>query len=260
MPERHSDTVAANAVGAQRQRQTRPIKEPDRANALFCPVSACSCGSPCWPVTGLRHVASQVSLRDTAGRLADLWRYHELLSVCPAIGADRTSPVRGMRRLAASSVDEESGNIGNGSGRVQHLFGLCRDGRTLAEYCENRKADMDEAVRRWNPDELLGTPDQEIIDYLIADLLGLLSRAASRRGDQHRGRAGRPGSLLSDPRHRLRRPRSAALRNSRDQESLHHPLRRRQGGLLPQAEPVPHLRDPRGGGQDRGGAHHVAAG
>ena len=51
---------------------------------------------------------------------------------------------------------------------MQHLFGLCRDGRTLAEYCENRKADMDEAVRRWNPDELLGTPDQKIIDYLIA--------------------------------------------------------------------------------------------
>lgn len=73
-----------------------------------------------------------------------------------------------MRQFAASSVDEESGNIGNESGCVQHLFGMSRDGKTLAEYCENRGAALENAVRHWNPDELLGTPDQEITDYLIA--------------------------------------------------------------------------------------------
>jgi len=51
---------------------------------------------------------------------------------------------------------------------VQYLFGASRDGKILAEYGENRKADMEKAVRHWNPDELLGTPDQEITDYLIA--------------------------------------------------------------------------------------------
>jgi hypothetical protein len=51
---------------------------------------------------------------------------------------------------------------------VQHLFGMSRDGKTLAEYCENRKADMEKAVRHWNPDELLGTPDREITDYLTS--------------------------------------------------------------------------------------------
>jgi hypothetical protein len=49
---------------------------------------------------------------------------------------------------------------------VQHLFGTSREGKTLADYCERRKADVEEAVRRWNPDELLATPDQGIIDYL----------------------------------------------------------------------------------------------
>ncbi len=41
----------------------------------------CSCGSPLLARYDLRHVASQVSPRDIAGRPADLWRYHELLPV-----------------------------------------------------------------------------------------------------------------------------------------------------------------------------------
>ena len=51
---------------------------------------------------------------------------------------------------------------------MQYLFGASRDGKTLADYCENRKADMEKAVRHWSPDELLGTPDQKITGHLIA--------------------------------------------------------------------------------------------
>ena len=51
---------------------------------------------------------------------------------------------------------------------MQYLFGTSREGKTLADYCEQRKADMEKAVRHWNPDELLATPDQEITDYLVA--------------------------------------------------------------------------------------------
>ena len=73
------------------------------------------------------------------------------------------------RGFTALSVDGKLGNFGNGSGRVQYLFGMSRDGKTLADYCERRKADMENAVRHWNPDELLATPDQEITDYLFSE-------------------------------------------------------------------------------------------
>ena len=49
---------------------------------------------------------------------------------------------------------------------MQYLFWTSREGKRLADYCERRMADVEEAVHRWNPDELLATPDQEIIDYL----------------------------------------------------------------------------------------------
>lgn len=52
---------------------------------------------------------------------------------------------------------------------MQHLFGMSRDGKTLADYCERRKAEMEKAVRHWNADELLATPDQEITDYLVSE-------------------------------------------------------------------------------------------
>ena len=41
----------------------------------------CSCGSPLLARYDLRQVAGQVSVREIAGRAADLWRYHELLPV-----------------------------------------------------------------------------------------------------------------------------------------------------------------------------------
>jgi threonine synthase len=41
----------------------------------------CSCGSPLLARYDLRQVAGQVSVREIAGRPADLWRYHELLPV-----------------------------------------------------------------------------------------------------------------------------------------------------------------------------------
>ena len=50
---------------------------------------------------------------------------------------------------------------------MQYLFGISREGKTLADYCERRKAEMEEAVRHWKPDDLLATSDQEIIDYLV---------------------------------------------------------------------------------------------
>jgi hypothetical protein len=59
------------------------------------------------------------------------------------------------------------GSIGKGSGHVQYLFGTTREGKSLADYCEGRKAEMEKAGRHWNPDDLLVTPDQEITDYLI---------------------------------------------------------------------------------------------
>jgi hypothetical protein len=52
---------------------------------------------------------------------------------------------------------------------VQQLFGMSRDGKTLADYCERRKAEMENAVRHWKTDELLAAPHQEITDYLISE-------------------------------------------------------------------------------------------
>jgi hypothetical protein len=46
---------------------------------------------------------------------------------------------------------------------------MSRDGKTLADYCEGRKADMEKAVRHWNIDELRATGSQEITDYLISE-------------------------------------------------------------------------------------------
>jgi hypothetical protein len=34
---------------------------------------------------------------------------------------------------------------------VQYLFGTSREGKRLADYCERRMADVEEAVRRWTP-------------------------------------------------------------------------------------------------------------
>ena len=54
---------------------------------------------------------------------------------------------------------------------MQYLFGISREGKTLADYCEQRKAEMEEAVRHWKPEDMLATPDQEVID----DLTGIYS-------------------------------------------------------------------------------------
>jgi hypothetical protein len=64
---------------------------------------------------------------------------------------------------------------------VQQLFGMSRDGKTLADYSEGRRADMEKAVRHWNADDLLATPDQEITDYLISEYA--ISCPVLRHGD-----------------------------------------------------------------------------
>jgi hypothetical protein len=51
---------------------------------------------------------------------------------------------------------------------MQYLFGTSQEGRTLADYCERRRAAMEDEVRRWKPDDLLATSNQEAIDYLIS--------------------------------------------------------------------------------------------
>jgi hypothetical protein len=38
----------------------------------------------------------------------------------------------------------------------------------LADYCQQKRAELEEAVRGWKPDELLATPEQEIIEYLVS--------------------------------------------------------------------------------------------
>jgi len=40
--------------------------------------------------------------------------------------------------------------------------------RPLADYCALRRAELEKTLRDWNPNELLATPDQEIIDYLVS--------------------------------------------------------------------------------------------
>lgn len=50
---------------------------------------------------------------------------------------------------------------------VRALFGNDRQGKTLADYCQARAAAMEKEVDAWDSDKLLGTPDQDAIDYLV---------------------------------------------------------------------------------------------
>jgi hypothetical protein len=50
---------------------------------------------------------------------------------------------------------------------VRTLFGADQQGQTLAEYCEKHVVAMEREVNAWDSDELLRTPDQEVVDYLI---------------------------------------------------------------------------------------------
>jgi hypothetical protein len=67
---------------------------------------------------------------------------------------------------------------------VRALFGVEQQGQTLAEYCEKHASAMASVVQAWNSDELLRTPDQEVVDFLIQEFS--VSYPVLRTQDRHR--------------------------------------------------------------------------